>query len=166
MSHLMTKPTKWVCAQRRLTSAWASALSDQSSLSAWRSFGSLATQSAHSKDSDQTGRMPRLIWVLAGGTLTLMVLSWGGSNIVTLLWTSICTAQLITIMNFSFMYGICPPSCPFLKNNGDKAPKGPSPIIVQEWTDRRPFSDLKYTSTKIKCILKDIVHFIFSLRDN
>ena len=30
MSHDMTKPTKWVCAQRRLKSAWASAQSDQS----------------------------------------------------------------------------------------------------------------------------------------
>ena len=26
----MTKPTKWLCAQRRLRSAWASAQSDQS----------------------------------------------------------------------------------------------------------------------------------------
>ena len=30
MSHDMTKPSKWVCAQRRLGSAWASAQSDQS----------------------------------------------------------------------------------------------------------------------------------------
>ena len=30
MSHDMTKPTKWVCAQWRLRSAWASAQSDQS----------------------------------------------------------------------------------------------------------------------------------------
>ena len=30
MSHLKTKPTKWMCAQRRLWSAWASAQSDQS----------------------------------------------------------------------------------------------------------------------------------------
>ena len=30
----MTKPTKWLCAQRRLRSAWASAQSDQSSLCA------------------------------------------------------------------------------------------------------------------------------------
>ena len=29
MSRLMTKPTKWLCAQRRLRSAWASAQSDQ-----------------------------------------------------------------------------------------------------------------------------------------
>ena len=34
---------------------------------------------ADSKDSDQTGRMPRLIWVFAGRTLILLVLSWGGS---------------------------------------------------------------------------------------
>ena len=34
---------------------------------------------ADSEDSDQTGRMPRLIRVFAGRTLTLLVLSWGGS---------------------------------------------------------------------------------------
>ena len=32
LSHLMTQPRKWLCAQRRLGSAWASAQSDQSSL--------------------------------------------------------------------------------------------------------------------------------------
>ena len=32
----------------------------ESSLSAWRKLGSLATYWAHSEDSDQTGRMPRL----------------------------------------------------------------------------------------------------------
>ena len=37
--------------------------------------GSLATQKAHSEDSDQTGRMPRLILVFAGRTATLLVLS-------------------------------------------------------------------------------------------
>ena len=30
MSHLMTKPTKWLCTQQRLRSAWASAQSEQS----------------------------------------------------------------------------------------------------------------------------------------
>ena len=33
----------------------------KSSLSAWRKFGSLVTHWAHSEDSGQTGRMPRLI---------------------------------------------------------------------------------------------------------
>ena len=36
---------------------------------------------ADSEDSDQTGRMPRLIWVFAGRTLILLVLSCRGSFI-------------------------------------------------------------------------------------
>ena len=52
----------------------------ESSLSAWRKLGPLATHWAHSEDSDQTLRMPRLIWVFAGRTATLLVLSRGGSN--------------------------------------------------------------------------------------
>ena len=38
------------------------------SLSTWRNLGYLATHWAHSKDSDLTGRMPRLIWVFAERT--------------------------------------------------------------------------------------------------
>ena len=55
-------------AQRRLRSAWASAQSDQSSLSTWRKHGFSVTYWAHNEDSDQTGRMPRLIWVFLGRT--------------------------------------------------------------------------------------------------
>ena len=36
--------------------------------SAWWKLGPLATHWAHSEDSDQTGWMPRLIWVFAGHT--------------------------------------------------------------------------------------------------
>ena len=50
LSRDKTKPTKWLCAQRRLRSAWASAQSDQSPQSAWRKLGSLATHWTHSKD--------------------------------------------------------------------------------------------------------------------
>ena len=50
-----------------------------SSLSAWRKLGSLATHWGHSEDSDQTGRMPRLIWVFAGRRVILLVLSCRGS---------------------------------------------------------------------------------------
>ena len=57
-----------LCAQRRLRSTWASAQSDQSSLSEWRNIGSSATHWAHCEDSDQTGQMPRLIWVFSGVT--------------------------------------------------------------------------------------------------
>ena len=82
MSRDMTKPTKWLCAQQRQISL-ASAQSDQSSLSTWRNIGSIATHWAHSEDSDQTGRMPRLGgcpgWVFAGRTLILLLLSCCGS---------------------------------------------------------------------------------------
>ena len=55
-----------LCAQRRLWSAWKSAQSDQSLHCPHE--GTLSTHWAHSEDSDQTGRMPRLIWVFAGRT--------------------------------------------------------------------------------------------------
>ena len=48
-----------MCTQRRSRSAWASS---------WRKLGSLATHWVDSEDSDQTGWMPRLIWVFAGHT--------------------------------------------------------------------------------------------------
>ena len=38
-----------------------------------------ATHLAHIEDSDQTGWMPRLIWVFAWRTVILLVLSWGDS---------------------------------------------------------------------------------------
>ena len=83
MSRLMTKPTKWhmrpaktpICLGIR--PVWS-----ESSLSAWRKLGSLATHWAHSEDSDQTGRMPRLIWVVAGRTVILLLFSCGGSYVV------------------------------------------------------------------------------------
>ena len=75
MSHDMTKPTKWVCAQ--ICPVWSESL-----LSAWRKLVSLATHWAHSEDSDQTGRMPRLIIVFAGRTIILLVLSCRGSYIM------------------------------------------------------------------------------------
>ena len=56
---------KMMCAQRRHRSASSST---QSSLSAWRRFGSLATHIVHCEDSDQTGHLPRWIWAFAGRT--------------------------------------------------------------------------------------------------
>ena len=73
-----TKATNCVRAQRRLRSAWASAQSDQSSLCAqWVAKG-LRFLHADSEDSDQTGRMPRLI-SLRWAHSHFVVLSWGGS---------------------------------------------------------------------------------------
>ena len=66
----MTKPTKW---PGGTVKTWISLgirpVWSESSLSAWRKFGFLATHKAHSKGSDQTGWMPRLIWVFAGHML-------------------------------------------------------------------------------------------------
>ena len=63
---------------------------------------------------------------------------------------------------YGLRIGESPSICPFLKHNGDEAPKGQSPIIFQEWTDTRTFSDFKYISTKIYCILVDIERFLFA----
>ena len=69
LSRLMTKPTKWhVRPAKTQISLGIRPVWSESSLSAWRKLGSLATHWAHSEDSDQTGRMPRLIWVFAGHT--------------------------------------------------------------------------------------------------
>ena len=74
MSRDMTKPTKWLCTHWRFRSAWASICPVWSEylLSAWRKLGSLAAYWVHSEGSDQTRRMPRLIWVFAGHTLILL----------------------------------------------------------------------------------------------
>ena len=53
----------WQNLQNGICPVWS-----QSSLFAWRKLRSLATHWAHSKDSDQTGQMPSLVWVFAGHT--------------------------------------------------------------------------------------------------
>ena len=66
-----------MCAQRRLRPVWS-----ESSVSSWRNLGSLTTHWAHSEDSDQTGRIHRLIWVFALRASHFVGLSWGGWIIV------------------------------------------------------------------------------------
>ena len=89
LSRDMTKPTMWLCAQRRLRSAWASTQSDKSSLCAQLVAKDPSFLHVDTEDSDQTGRMPRLNWVFAGRTLILLVFSCRGSYVnATLLQTS------------------------------------------------------------------------------
>ena len=71
----------------------------ESLLSAWRKLGSLATHWAHSEDSDRTGRMPRLIWVFAGHTHILLVLSCRGSFEQTSQTLIHCTLHGIDLKN-------------------------------------------------------------------
>ena len=62
----MTKPTKWhVLPAKTQISLGIRPVWPESSLSAWRKLGSLATHWAQTK-TDQTERMHRLIWVFAG----------------------------------------------------------------------------------------------------
>ena len=70
MSYCNTKPTKWLCP------VWS-----ESSLCAEWVAKDPRFRHADREDSDQTGQMPRLIWVFAGCTVILLVLSWGGSNL-------------------------------------------------------------------------------------
>ena len=87
MSRNVTKPTKWhVRPAKTQISLGIRPIWSESSLSAWRKLGSLAIHSAHSEDSDQTGRMPRLIWVFAGRHAILLVFSRCGSYIVNRRW--------------------------------------------------------------------------------
>ena len=70
LSRLMTKPTKrHVRPAKTQISLGIRPVWSESSLSAGRKLGSLATHWAHSEDSDQTGWMPRLIWVFVGCTV-------------------------------------------------------------------------------------------------
>ena len=66
----ITKPTKWLCAQRRLGSAGASTQSVQTESSLRTQWAAEDPRILHAdrEDSDQTGRMPRLIWVFDGRT--------------------------------------------------------------------------------------------------
>ena len=79
MSCRMTKPTKWPLrlAKTRISLCIRPVWSE-SSLSAWRNIGSSATHWANCEDSNQTGRMPRLIWVFAGhkGYFVGFVMRW------------------------------------------------------------------------------------------
>ena len=88
MSHLMSKPTKWQVHPAKT----------QISLGirpVWLHYalnGYLWTQAffhADNEDSDQTGRMPWLIWVSLGAPAILLFLSWGGLNAEKAHWNRI-----------------------------------------------------------------------------
>ena len=95
LSRLMTKPTKWVCAQRRLRSAWASAQSHQSSLCAQCVAKDLRFLHADSK-------CPGWSESSLGAHAILVVLSWGGSFDEVLPWYY--TQFVVSLKNNGFEY--------------------------------------------------------------
>ena len=84
LSHDMTKPRKWVCTQQRLR--FSLGICPDWSESPLCAQWELRTQcfSMRTAKTDQTGRMPRLIWVFAGRTVALLVLSCRGSFLETI----------------------------------------------------------------------------------
>ena len=88
ISHDMTKPTKMSVRPARMSVRPAKTQINLGIRQVWLE-SSLCAQwvaqdprflHADSEDSDQTWRMPRLIWVFAGCTLILLVLSCRGSD--------------------------------------------------------------------------------------
>ena len=76
----MTKPTKWHVrpAKTQISLGIRRVWSESSLCAQWLAKGPSFLH-ADSEYSDQTGRMPRLIWVFAGRTVTLLVLLCRGS---------------------------------------------------------------------------------------
>ena len=79
LSCLMTKPTKDVRPAKTQISLDIRPIWSESSLCTQWVAKDPSFLHANSKDSDQTGRTPRLIWVFAGRTVILLVLPWGCS---------------------------------------------------------------------------------------
>ena len=80
LSHLLTKPTNWHMrpAKTQISLGICPVWSESSLCAQWVAKDPSFLH-ADSEDTDQTGWMPRLIWVFAGRTVILLVLSWGGS---------------------------------------------------------------------------------------
>ena len=71
---------------------------------------------AHSEDSDQTGRMPRLIWVFAGRTLILLVLSCRGSFLYVIQTNSVDHEQTLCYQSWKNLKNVTRPTSPNVSN--------------------------------------------------
>ena len=108
----MTKPTKWqVGPARTQISLGIRPVWSESTLSAWRKPGSLATHWTQSEDSDQVGRIPKRIWVLAGRKVILLILSRGSSYFVDYPWSHL---QSDWVHRQNQFLRISEQRCPFL----------------------------------------------------
>ena len=109
MSLCMTKPTKWpVHPAKTHISLGIHPVWSESSLSAWRKLGSLATHWVHSEDSDQTGWMPRLIWVFAGriGHFVGFVMRMLKYSLYTVMQSKSCSAKKLHLKVAKLAYKV------------------------------------------------------------
>ena len=77
MSCLMKKPVAMCPTKTQISLGMRPVWTESSLCAQWVAKDPRFLQE-DSEDSDQAGRVPRLIWVFAGSTVTLLVLSWGG----------------------------------------------------------------------------------------
>ena len=97
------KQTKWhVRSAKTQISLVIRPVWPESSLSAWRSIGSQATQKVHSEGSDQTGRMPSWSESSLGAHVILFVLTCWGSFL--LLQQVSCSDKTDTVIKVYWGY--------------------------------------------------------------
>ena len=110
MSRHTTKPTKWhVRPTKTQISLGIHPVWSESSLSAWRHLGSLATPWAQVKTLIRLGGCPGWSESSLGAHVILLVLSWGGSYLgcITPWWNQTCsnfriiTAIFLQVFKFS-----------------------------------------------------------------
>ena len=136
MSRDMTKPTKWTSEDADslgICPVWSDAQSDQSIRCAQCVAMDASFLHADSEDSDQTGRMPRLIWVFAGYTLTLLVLSWGGSN-----YDLFCNLRWFVLLHFNDKYINC--NFPKFRDTMCASTEDPNQTVSMEMSNKYIFS--------------------------
>ena len=98
----LTKPTKWhVRSAKTRISLGIRPVWSESSLSAWRKLGSIVGYPLSAQQRlCQIGWMPRLIWVFAGRTATLLVLSHVFINI----WMNAIPALVFRFAGWQILY--------------------------------------------------------------
>ena len=156
LSHDITKPTKWLCAQRRLRSAWASVQSDQSSLYAQWVAKDPSFLLADSEDSDKTGRTPRLIWIFAGRTTVLLILSCGGSNAIMICWIFLILTKLLVRTTLGLrekakLFLLCVALCFFTTESW-------LPLFVHVFLVLLALRSPRLGNSELVCVL--LVHFV------
>ena len=127
MSRLTTKPTKMTVrlAKTQISLGIRPVWSESSLCAQWVAKEPTLLH-ADSKDSDQTGRMPRLIWIFAGRTVTLLILSCRGSHVkirAAVIWLqpAVCllrkTVSLLLVTNLLLWNSELSPNTVLIRNS-------------------------------------------------
>ena len=107
LSHLMTKPTKWHVrpAKAQISLGICPVWSESSLCTQWVAKDPSFLH-VDSEDSDQTRWMTRLIWVFAGRTVILLVLSWVSSFYIRPSMTKLCETPNTSLVTRKPVFGV------------------------------------------------------------